>query len=264
MKAEHPPPQPLLPTWPGVSSRSARSSAVRGAQHLGDRRFETLMRIGGDPLDATQAAPGELAEEGGPEGLGSEKPISMPSSSRRPWLLTTKRRSRQPRRCDRPRGPKWPFSLNGADYWSGPYRLRCDLTGAGEHLARDLPRRREAEPTCVRSPPRPCSACARSSVRSPCNQAGTRAPTLLCFFIAFVVFLSHRKIGHLALLRGRSLPSGRLFHDVDRVGRFLILPPARARLLRHQPVNLPDSAFLQLLGDVLRLDAVPDEEFEHP
>jgi hypothetical protein len=41
-----------------------------GVEHLGDGRLDALMGVGDDQLDAAQAAPGELAQEGGPEGLG--------------------------------------------------------------------------------------------------------------------------------------------------------------------------------------------------
>ncbi len=41
-----------------------------GVQDLGDGRLDALMGIRDDQLDATQAAPGQLAQELGPEGLG--------------------------------------------------------------------------------------------------------------------------------------------------------------------------------------------------
>ena len=41
-----------------------------GMQNFGDRRFEPLMGIRDHQLDATQATPGQRAQELGPEGLG--------------------------------------------------------------------------------------------------------------------------------------------------------------------------------------------------
>jgi hypothetical protein len=59
---------------PGVSQEVAHkvhtTALPGGVQHLGDRRFQPLVRIGDHELDAAQAAPGELAQELGPEGLG--------------------------------------------------------------------------------------------------------------------------------------------------------------------------------------------------
>ena len=60
-----------------------------GAQHLGDRGLDALMGVGDDQLDAAQAAPGRACA-GRPSRTvsASEVPISMPSTSRRPSLLT--------------------------------------------------------------------------------------------------------------------------------------------------------------------------------
>ena len=41
-----------------------------GVQHLGDGGLQALVGVGDDQLDAAQAAPRELAQEVGPEGLG--------------------------------------------------------------------------------------------------------------------------------------------------------------------------------------------------
>ncbi len=41
-----------------------------GAEHLGDGRLQSLMCVGDDQLDAAQAAPGQTAQELGPERLG--------------------------------------------------------------------------------------------------------------------------------------------------------------------------------------------------
>ena len=41
-----------------------------GAEHLGDRGLDAFVSVGDDQLDASEAAPGELAQEGGPERLG--------------------------------------------------------------------------------------------------------------------------------------------------------------------------------------------------
>ena len=41
-----------------------------GVQHLGDGGLDALVGVGDDQLDAAQAAPGQLAQEVGPEGLG--------------------------------------------------------------------------------------------------------------------------------------------------------------------------------------------------
>jgi hypothetical protein len=59
-----------------------------GVQNFGNRRLEPLMRIRDHQLDAAQAAPGQRAQELDPEGLGLGGPIVMPSTSRRPSLLT--------------------------------------------------------------------------------------------------------------------------------------------------------------------------------
>ena len=59
-----------------------------GMQHLCNGRLEPFMGIRDYELDAAQAAPCQRAQELGPEGLGLEAPIAMPSTSRRPSLLT--------------------------------------------------------------------------------------------------------------------------------------------------------------------------------
>ena len=60
-----------------------------GVQHLGDRGLQPFMGVRDHQLDAAQAAPGELAQELGPEGLGlRRRRSSMPSTSRRPSPLT--------------------------------------------------------------------------------------------------------------------------------------------------------------------------------
>lgn len=41
-----------------------------GGQHLRDSGLDALMTVGDDELDPAQPAPGQLAQEGGPEGLG--------------------------------------------------------------------------------------------------------------------------------------------------------------------------------------------------
>jgi hypothetical protein len=42
----------------------------RGGEDFRHRRLDALMRVGDDELDAAQAPPGELAQEGRPERLG--------------------------------------------------------------------------------------------------------------------------------------------------------------------------------------------------
>jgi hypothetical protein len=65
-----------------------------GAEDLLHGRLDAFMGIGDDQLDAAQAAPGELAQEGGPEGLGFRradlKPMALTRSSTErvemPWI----------------------------------------------------------------------------------------------------------------------------------------------------------------------------------
>jgi hypothetical protein len=59
-----------------------------GMQDLGDGRLDAFVGVGDHELDPAQAAPGRLAQKLGPERLGSDGPISMPSTSQRPSLLT--------------------------------------------------------------------------------------------------------------------------------------------------------------------------------
>jgi hypothetical protein len=67
-----------------------------GAENPGDGGLDALVSIGDDELDAGQAAAFELAQELGPEepapakaGVSaSDGPISMPSTSRLPSVLT--------------------------------------------------------------------------------------------------------------------------------------------------------------------------------
>jgi hypothetical protein len=66
---------------------NGRGSATSGVQDFGDGGLDALVGVGDHQLDAAQAAAGELAQEGGPEGLGLGR-ISMPRISRRPSPLT--------------------------------------------------------------------------------------------------------------------------------------------------------------------------------
>jgi hypothetical protein len=49
-----------------------------GAQHLGDGGLQPFMGIGDDQLHAAQAAPGQLAQKGGPECFGFERADIQP------------------------------------------------------------------------------------------------------------------------------------------------------------------------------------------
>ena len=54
----------------GVAHEVDAAALPGGGEHLGDGRLDALVGVGDDQLDAAQAAPGELAQEVGPEGLG--------------------------------------------------------------------------------------------------------------------------------------------------------------------------------------------------
>ena len=54
----------------GVAHDVHAAALPGGVEHLGDRRLEPLVGVGDAEIDASEAAPGELAQEGGPEGLG--------------------------------------------------------------------------------------------------------------------------------------------------------------------------------------------------
>jgi hypothetical protein len=57
-------------------------------KQLGDSGLEALVRVGDDQLDVAEAALPELAQEGRPESFGLRRAVSIPSTSRRPSLLT--------------------------------------------------------------------------------------------------------------------------------------------------------------------------------
>ena len=54
----------------GVAHEVHATALPGGAQHLGDRGLQPFMGIGDHQLDAAQAAPGQTAQELGPERLG--------------------------------------------------------------------------------------------------------------------------------------------------------------------------------------------------
>lgn len=62
--------RPCLPAWAQRVAHEVHPAALPGrAQHLGYGRFQSLTSVRDDELDAAQAAPRELAQEVGPEGL---------------------------------------------------------------------------------------------------------------------------------------------------------------------------------------------------
>ena len=63
--------RPLLPAWArALRMKWTRQRCQVAVKHLGDGGLDALVGVGDDQLDAAQAAPGELAQEGRPEGLG--------------------------------------------------------------------------------------------------------------------------------------------------------------------------------------------------
>src|ERR1700738_3820707 len=59
--------RPLRPAW--ASALRMKCTLPRGVQDLADRALDAFVRIRDDKLDAAQTAPGELAQERGPERL---------------------------------------------------------------------------------------------------------------------------------------------------------------------------------------------------
>jgi hypothetical protein len=59
-----------------------------GAQQLGDRRLDAFMGVGDGQLDPAQPRRVSLRRKAVQKGSASEAPMSMPSTSRRPSLLT--------------------------------------------------------------------------------------------------------------------------------------------------------------------------------
>jgi hypothetical protein len=59
-----------------------------GIQNLGDGGLQPFMRIRDKQLDPTQITAGEAAQELGQKGSPSLLPMAMPSTSRRPSVLT--------------------------------------------------------------------------------------------------------------------------------------------------------------------------------
>lgn len=63
--------RPLLPGMGQDVAHEVDAAALPGGgEDLGDGGLDALVGIGDDELDAAQAAPRQLAQEGGPEGLG--------------------------------------------------------------------------------------------------------------------------------------------------------------------------------------------------
>jgi hypothetical protein len=67
-----------------------------------------------------------------------------------------------------------PISLNGIEYKCGSLPAPVRFVRSRSVIGQGFTRLGEAEPTCVRSPPRRQGACARSSARSRRNQARTK------------------------------------------------------------------------------------------
>jgi hypothetical protein len=72
--------RPLLPAW----ARALRMKCTR-QEHAGDRGLDAFVRIRDHQLDPGPTAALELAQELDPEG---DAPIAMPTTSRRPSVLT--------------------------------------------------------------------------------------------------------------------------------------------------------------------------------
>jgi hypothetical protein len=66
----------------------ATAALPTGVQYPSDGGLETIMRVGNDTRDATQATMAQAAQEFGPERSASLSPVVMPSTSRRPSVLT--------------------------------------------------------------------------------------------------------------------------------------------------------------------------------
>ena len=71
-----------------VSHRMHSAALPCGVQHPGNRRLQPLMGIRDHQFHAAQATAGQFAQEVEPEGFSLEQPMSMPSTSRLPSLLT--------------------------------------------------------------------------------------------------------------------------------------------------------------------------------
>ena len=79
---------PALPAGMGqdIAHEVHAAALPGGMQYLGDRRLEPFMGIRDHQLHAAQAAPGQLAQKLGPEGLGfggADCPCPAPRAGRR-------------------------------------------------------------------------------------------------------------------------------------------------------------------------------------
>ena len=70
MKAETTPPPALAGMGGRIAHEMHAAALPAGIQHFGDGGFDAFVRVRDHELHATQAAAGELAQEGGPEHLG--------------------------------------------------------------------------------------------------------------------------------------------------------------------------------------------------
>ena len=102
----------------GVAHEVHAAALPGGAQHFGDGRLDALVGVGDHQLDAAQAAPRELAQELGPEGLGLRRADIHAEHFAPPVAVDADGDDhRRPRRCGRSRAPsrRWRRSTDRAN-----------------------------------------------------------------------------------------------------------------------------------------------------